>query len=257
MFRPIRVLIVDDELLGRERIRQLLEDQTDIAVVGECENGIEAVQAILRLSPDLVFLDVQMPELDGVGVLDRLGAERVPEVIFTTAHVEYMERAFEAHAIDFLRKPVREARFRDALHHAKQRIHARRALPPEDDPRIRAFLAQIASDRAVARLKIAEKSGELRLVPVDEVTCLEADADYVQVHTRKETICWRTTLTRVEQALDPQVFLRVHRSYIVNTARVRKASRMGKGEYFLELEGGRKIGTGRSYREAVEAFLNG
>src|SRR5690606_17094628 len=119
-------------------------------------------KAVQDLSPDLVFLDVQMPELDGVGVLNTLGADRVPEVIFTTAHLEYMERAFEAHAIDFLRKPFREARFIDALNHAKQRIHAKRALPPANDPRIRAFLAHVAGDRSLARLKIAEKSGELR-----------------------------------------------------------------------------------------------
>lgn len=256
MSRAIRVLIVDDELLGRERIRQLLNDQTDVEIVGECENGIQAVQAIEQLSPDLVYLDVQMPELDGVGVLNMLGPERVPEVIFTTAHVEYMERAFEAHAIDFLRKPYREARFQDALHHAKQRIQARRALPPEDDPRIRAFLAHIARDSTADRLKIVEKSGEIRIVPAEEVAFLEADEDYVQVHTRKETISWRTTLARAGESLDPKIFLRVHRSFIVNTTCVRKVSRIGKGEYFLELEGGRKVGTGRSYREAVEAFLD-
>src|SRR5687767_122237 len=131
MLRSIRALIVDDESLGRERIRQLLEDHKDVEVISECENGVEAVQAIERLSPDLVFLDVQMPELDGVGVLNMLGLTRVPEVIFTTAHLEYMESAFEAHAIDYIRKPYREARFRDALHHARQRINARRALPSE------------------------------------------------------------------------------------------------------------------------------
>jgi len=256
MPRPIRVLIVDDETLGRERIRQLLGDHLDVEVVGECENGLQAVDAIEQTSPDLVFLDVQMPELDGVGVLNMLGVERVPEVIFTTAHVEYMERAFEAHAIDFLRKPFRESRFQDALHHAKQRIHARRALPPEDDPRIRAFLAQVTQERALGRLKISEKSGEIRLVPTDEVLCLEADEDYVQVHTRKETISSRTTLSRIGESRDPKIFLRVHRSFIVNTTRVRKVTRAGKGEYFLELEGGRKVGTGRSYREAVEAFLD-
>jgi two-component system LytT family response regulator len=256
MPKQIRVLIVDDEALGRERIRQLLADHVDVEVVGECENGLQAVQAIEIMSPDLVFLDVQMPELDGVGVLNMLGIERVPEVIFTTAHVEYMERAFEAHAIDFLRKPFRESRFQDALHHAKQRIHARRALPPADDSRIRGFLEQLTQERTVDRLKISEKSGEIRIVPTDEVLCLEADEDYVQVHTRKETISSRTTLSRIGQTLDPKIFLRVHRSYIVNTTRVRKVSRIGKGEYFLELEGGRRVGTGRSYRDAVEAFLN-
>lgn len=257
MSKPIRALIVDDEALGRERIRRLLEEHEDVEIVMECENGIEAVHAIRQLGPDLVFLDVQMPELDGVGVLNTLGVDRVPEVIFTTAHAEYMERAFEAHAIDYLRKPFRDSRFRDALEHARQRIHARWSVPLEEDPRIRSFLAQLAAERPETRLKIPEKSGQYRLIRPEEVFCLEADQDYVQVHTLKEKITWRTTLTKASQTLDPRVFLRVHRSYIVNTERVRKVSRLGKGEYFLELENGKTVGTGRSYREDVEAFVNG
>src|SRR5690606_38320782 len=154
MSRSIRALIVDDEALGRERVRQLLGDHVDVEVVGECENGIEAVHAIEQLNPDLVFLDVQMPELDGIGVLNRLGLDRVPQVIFTTAHVEYMEDAFEAHAIDYLRKPFRGSRFQDALQHARQRIHARWSLPPREDPRIREFLAEIATSRSESRLRI-------------------------------------------------------------------------------------------------------
>lgn len=257
MSRLIRALIVDDEALGRERIRQLLEEDADVEIVGECENGIEAVDGIERLIPDLVFLDVEMPELDGIGVLRMLGTERVPEVIFTTAHAEYMEHAFEAHAIDFLRKPFRRSRFQDALKHAKHRIHAQRALPSEDDPRLRAFLAELAVDRPNARLRIPEKNGEYRLLRPDEVFCLKADGDYVEVYTNTETMTWRTTLTDAGKSLDPSVFLRVHRSYIVNTGRVRRVSKLGKGEYYLELENGKKVGTGRSYREDVEAFVNG
>src|SRR5690606_31156239 len=136
-----------DETLGRERMRQLLGDHLDVEVVGECENGLQAVDAIEQTSPDLVFLDVQMPELDGVGVLNKLGEDRVPEVIFTTAHAEYMERAFEVHAIDYLRKPFRDSRFEDALHHARQRIQARRTIPTEVDQRLRAFLADMAGQR--------------------------------------------------------------------------------------------------------------
>jgi two-component system LytT family response regulator len=256
MSRPIRVLIVDDESLGRERVRRLLEDHGDVEVVGECENGVEAVRAIEEFSPDLVFLDVQMPELDGVGVLKMLGDDRVPEVIFTTAHAEYMERAFEAHAIDYLRKPYRDSRFEDALHHAWQRIQARRAIPPEFDPRIRAFLAEVTAERSEKRIRIQEKNGEYRFLWPGEVLFMEADKDYVQVYTSKETITWRTTLSEAGQGLDP-VFLRVHRSYIVNTSHVRRVSRLGKGEYFLEMENGKKVGTGRSYRETVEAFVNG
>ena len=256
MSRPIRVLIVDDESLGRERVRRLLEGKDDVEVVGECENGVEAVQAIEELSPDLVFLDVQMPELDGVGVLNTLGDDRVPEVIFTTAHAEYMERAFEAHAIDYLRKPFRDSRFEDALHHARQRIQARQTIPAEIDQRLRAFLADMAGQRSPKRIRIQEKSGEVRILSPAEVHYMEADKDYVQVHTTKDVITWRTTLAEAGHGLEPD-FLRVHRSYIVNTNRIRKVRRIGKGEYFLDMENGKTVGTGRSYRETVEAFLNG
>ena len=255
MSRPIRVLIVDDESLGRERVRSLLEDQDDVEVVGECENGVEAVRAIEELSPDLVFLDVQMPELDGVGVLNRLGDDRVPEVIFTTAHAEYMERAFEAHAIDYLRKPFRDSRFEDALHHARQRIQDRRAIPPEFVPRMREFLAEMTPDRSEKRIRVQTKNGEYRFFWPKEVLYMEADKDYVQLHTSKETVTWRTTLTEAGQGLD-LVFLRVHRSYIVNTRHIQRVSRIGKGEYVLVMANGDKVGTGRSYRETVEAFVN-
>ena len=255
MSRPIRVLIVDDESLGRERVRLLLADHADVEVVGECENGVEAVRAIEEFSPDLVFLDVQMPELDGVGVLKMLGDERVPEVVFTTAHAEYMERAFEAHAIDYLRKPYRDSRFEDALHHARQRIQDRRAIPPEFDPRMRAFLAEMPAGRSEKRIRVQEKNGEYRFFWPTEVLYLEADKDYVQLYTSKEKVTWRTTLTEAGQGLDP-VFLRVHRSYIVNTRHVKRVSRIGKGEYFLVMANGDKVGTGRSYRETVEAFVN-
>jgi len=257
MSTPIRVLIVDDEELGRERIRQLLEQEAAVEIVGECEDGIQAVEALERLHPDLVFLDVQMPRLDGLGVLQRFGAERVPEVIFTTAHIEYMERAFEIHALDYLRKPLSEARFRRALEHARQRIAHRRGVPQTSDPRIRALLAELAGGLGSDRLRIVEKSGELRFLPIDDVLWLEAEGDLVRVHTRKDSIIWRTTLTQAEATVDPAHFLRVHRSSIVNTRKVRRVVRIGKGEFFFELEGGRKIGTGRTYREAVEAFLNG
>src|SRR5690606_12279106 len=173
----------------------------------------------------------------------------------TTAHAEYMERAFEAHAIDYLRKPYRDSRFEDALPHARQRIQDRRAIPPEFDPRMRAFLSEMTADRSEKRIRVQEKNGEYRFFWPTEVLYMEADKDYVQVYTRKEKITWRTTLAEAGKGLDP-VFLRVHRSCIVNTRHVKRVSRLGKGEYFLVMENGDKVGTGRSYRETVEAFVN-
>lgn len=257
MSMPIRTVVADDELLGRERIRQLLEDHVDVEIVAECEDGLEAVRAVEKFAPDLLFLDVEMPELDGVGVLNALGPERVPEVIFTTAHAEYMERAFEVHAIDYLRKPFREARFREALHHAKRRILAKRAVSARGEMQSPDGASDTSAVGGGIRLKIPEKNGGVRLVPAADVFCLEADADYVQVHTRKETFSWRATLARASEALDPATFLRVHRSFVVNTRRVTRAIPMGKGEFMLELENGKKVGTGRSYRDAVEAFVKG
>lgn len=258
MLEPIRVLVVDDEPLGRERVRELLAKERDVELIGECSNGLQAVEAIESTSPDVVFLDVKMPELDGIGVVDALGPERCPHVVFVTAYDKYMERAFEVHAIDFLRKPYVDERFHAALRYARQRVEERRGRDAGTDANFFSRLEEIFqhSERRTDRLVIREKeSGEYRVIRTKDVEWIEAGEGHVRVHVGKTVHLWRKTLAEVEHRLDPKVFLRIHRSYIVNSLRIQRVSPMWKGEYTVVLESGKKLGTGRSYRGVVEAFV--
>jgi two-component system LytT family response regulator len=258
MSTPIRVLIVDDEALSRERIRLLLDGAENVQVIGECSNGIEAVEAIEATSPDLVFLDVRMPELNGLNVVEALDCERYPQVVFVTAYDTYMERAFEVHALDYLRKPFTDARFHHALSHARQRIAEQRGY--EDAYRgILSILGNLrqSADSGSARVFVRNReTGVYRVVPTVEIDWIEAHERMVRVHTGKHTLLWSKTLAEVERVLDPHIFLRVHRSWIVNSERIRTVEPLWKGEYMLQLANGKSLGTGRTYRAVIEAFLN-
>jgi two-component system, LytTR family, response regulator len=262
---PITVLVVDDERLARQRLRALLSAEPDIEVVGECGNGLEALAAITKLSPELVFLDVQMPDLDGLGVIAALSADEIPEIIFVTAHSAYMERAFEIHAVDFLRKPYQNARFDSALAHARRRIHSRRAeLAATSDiarvpsgSRYGPVLADLRDASQDLRIALLDgRSGTWHIVSRDEIDYIGADGSArVLVHVGKETYLWRKTLSELEHSLDPRVFLRVHRSYIVNIGRIRQVKPLLKGEFAIVLTQGTVLDTGRTYREVIESFL--
>ncbi len=262
---PITVLIADDERLARERLRVLLEGEPDVRIVGECSNGLEALAAITALGPELVFLDVQMPDLDGIGVVAALGTDETPEIIFVTAHSAYMERAFELHAIDYLRKPYPNSRFSSALAHARRRIHARRAEStagsapaPVRPSRFGPMLAALHEAHADTRIALQDgRTGTWHIVSRDEIDWIGTDGSArVLVHVGKESYLWRKTLAEIEHTLDPAVFLRVHRSYIVNTAHIRQVKPLLKGEFAIVLTDGTMLDTGRTYREAVERFLS-
>jgi two-component system LytT family response regulator len=263
---PITVLIADDERLARERLRVLLEGEPDVRIVGECSNGLEALAAISALGPELVFLDVQMPDLDGIGVVAALGLDETPEIVFVTAHSAYMERAFELHAIDYLRKPYPNSRFSSALGHARRRIHARRAeaatgsapVPVVRASRFGPMLAALHEQRADTRIALQDgRTGTWHIVSRDEIDWIGTDgSSRVLVHVGKESYLWRKTLAEIEHTLDPGVFLRVHRSYIVNTAHIRQVKPLLKGEFAIVLTDGTMLDTGRTYREAVERFLS-
>jgi two-component system LytT family response regulator len=264
---PIRVLVVDDERLARQRLCALLRPEPDIEVVGECANGVEALDAITNWNPELVFLDVQMPDLDGLGVITSLAANETPEVIFVTAHSAYMERAFELHAIDYLRKPYPNARFVSALTHARRRIHARRAeRAPRSDSTRAASQPRAHYNPAIAALQDANtdprialqdgRTGTWHIVNRDDIDWLGADGSArVLVHIGKEAYLWRKTLSELEHALDPKVFLRIHRSYIVNAGHIRQVKPLLKGEFAIILADGTVLDTGRTYRAVVEEFL--
>jgi two-component system LytT family response regulator len=261
----IRVLIVDDERLSRERLRVLLEGEPDVQVVGECENGLRALDAISARHPELVFLDVQMPDLDGLGVLEALdrasGGEWREEIIFVTAYNTYMERAFEVHAVDYLRKPYTNARFESALEHGRRRVLARRNERPETGPANHAALvAAMRLERAGpvdARIVVQDRrTATWHILTTDQIDWIDTDGSaHVRLHRGEQSYQLRKTLAELEHELSEHGFLRVHRSHIVNASRIRAVKALQKGEYAIVLEGGTIIDTGRTYREVVARFL--
>lgn len=255
MQQPISVLVVDDESLGRERIVDLLGRDPNVEVMGECADGLQALGAIVARSPELVFLDVQMPELDGLGVVDALSPEQRPEIIFATAYDKYAVRAFAAHAIDYLLKPYTDSRFEDALRVAQRRVVAKRQ-ESQIDQRLTTLLEQLR-DRESNRWAIRDSdTGAFHVVNPHEIVWVEAGGDS-QVGIQLESRCHvcRKTLSEIESRLDPSVFLRVHRSYLVNSSRISTVQPLSKGEYLVTMEIGKKIRTGRGYREVIERFL--
>lgn len=259
MSEPLRILIVDDEPLSRERIARLLAREADVEVVGERADGIGALGAIEALGPDLVFLDVRMPELDGLGVVEALEGAPGPQIVFVTAHDEYMERAFAAHALDYLRKPFTDVRFFDALEHARRRIEERRGYEATRAG-VLSILQSVRGSAFAARERLVIRradGGSYRAIRPRDIEWIEAHERRVRVHLHpgREMVLWRATLAEAQSAMDPAVFLRVHRRYIVNSARIHAVEPLWKGEYVILLDSGRSLDTGRAYRAAVERFL--
>jgi two-component system LytT family response regulator len=253
MTTPIRALIVDDEPLARTHLRNLLAADPEIAIVGEHGNGRDAVTAIRAETPDLVFLDVQMPELDGFEVVREVGTDRMPPVIFVTAYDEYALKAFEAHALDYLMKPVNRLRFHDTVERAKRHIRGEQARE------MRVPLAHLletlgAERRWLDRLAI-RTDGRIIFLRTEQIDWIEADDDHVRLHVAGKRYIHRDTLTRLEQRLPPTTFLRIHRSIIVNIERIREMQPWFQGDYVLILHDGTKLTSGRSYREKVRALL--
>jgi two-component system LytT family response regulator len=254
----LRVLIADDEPLSRERVRSLVERAGQVEIVGECTDGVQAIRAIQVDPPDLAFLDVEMPELSGLDVVAALEPDRCPQVVFITAHERYLQRAFEVHAIDYLRKPFTDDRFYDALRHARRRVEERRESA-EAHRSVIALLAQLRQHAGHERDRVVIRdleSGAYQVVRADSIDWIEAHDGAALVHAGKDGYPTRQTLAVLEQRLDPAVFLRIHRSFIVNRTRISKVELLWKGEYAVTLESGKKLGTGRTYRAAVEAFLD-
>lgn len=238
--RKIRALIVDDEPLAREGIALLTEADPGLEIVGQCADGRSALEEIRALRPDLVFLDVQMPGLDGLEVLAGLRPEERPAVIFVTAHDRYAVRAFEIPAVDYLLKPFDDARFHAALGRARERILGSAAPAPRRGP----------SDRA------AFKVGDGYLFfDTAEIVWIEAQGDRVRLAAGGHTHLARESLQSVERRLDPQRFLRVHRSFLVNAARIKRIVPAFYGDYDLIMSDGAKIRIGRGSREALKALL--
>ena len=252
---PLRVLIVDDEPLARRRVSLFLAPEPDVEVVGECGDGEEAVRAIDALAPDVVFLDVQMPEMDGFEVLAALPPGREPTVVFVTAYDEFALRAFNANAADYLLKPYGEDRFRAALDRARARVGP--AGQAEVSRQIQSLLATLHAERQYPERLVVRVGPKIQFVRVRDVDWVEAEGNYVCVHARGREHLLRETLTHLAERLPPDRFLRVHRSAVVNVDRIREVVPMTKGTYQLRLEDGSALTSTATYRDGIQALIDG
>jgi two-component system, LytTR family, response regulator len=243
----IRTLIIDDEPLARQGIRLLLKDETDVVVAAECANGKEGLEAIQRESPDLVFLDVQMPGMDGFDLLASLPEDRTPVIIFVTAYDQHAVKAFDASATDYLLKPLRAARFKEALARAKRELQSRDTITL--NLRLQALL-EVAKPKTSYPTQFSIKEGEhTAFVRVSNVDYIEAAANYVILHAGQQNHILRETLANLEERLSPKTFLRIHRSFIVNMARVSGIKPTFRGEHVLTLKNGKELPMTRGVRE--------
>jgi two-component system LytT family response regulator len=237
----IRVLIVDDEPPARRKVRRFLERDADVGEIREAGSGRDALAALAAFDPDLVFLDVQMPDMDGFAVLSAAPEPREFHVVFLTAHEEHALAAFDAEALDYLLKPVDPARFERSLDRAKEQVRLRRERPSS------------LPARPIAKRLLVEKNGREMFLPADAVDWAGADGNYVDIHTRGETYTVRSTLDSLARQLDPDQFVRINRSQLVNLERVKEMQPWFHGERRIVLEDGRELTWTRRFRAAFKA----
>jgi two-component system LytT family response regulator len=250
----IRALIVDDEPLGRSLIRKLLAEDPEFECVGECADGAEALRAIQRDSPELVFLDVQMPELNGLEVLANLRKDKLPAIIFVTAFDTFALKAFEAHALDYLLKPVSDERFFEALTRVKAYLADREAGGLRD--RLLGLVRELTeSPKYISRLAV-ESGGSFIFLKVGEIDWIEAAGNYLSLHVGKQSYLLRGRISGLEKNLPPGQFFRVHRSTIVNLDRIKEFQPLFKGEGLIVLRDGSRLSASRSCSQKLRAFLS-
>jgi len=248
----IRALIVDDEPLARKRIRRLLAAEPDISVTGECGTGREAIDAILKNSPELLFLDIQMPGVGGFEVLQSIPEKQMPAVIFITAYDQHALRAFEVHALDYLLKPFTQESFKEALAHAQKRLSENGA--PEINPGLATLLGKLRAEQNYLDRFMVKSPGRVIFVKTSEVDWIESAANYALLHAGDKTHIVRETMQALEARLDPKIFQRVSRSAIVNLERVKELQPMGKGQYIIILASGKQLGMSRGIRDLQQAL---
>jgi two-component system LytT family response regulator len=246
----IRTIIIDDEPLARERIRTFIEMEPDFEIVAECGDGTAAIRDIDRFTPDLIFLDVQMPELGGFDVLTRMKPARPPEVIFVTAHDQYAVRAFEFHALDYLLKPYDRARFRETLTRARSSLIQRQA--GASDTRLSELIDELTHKTDAPERLVVKSGGRILFLDIDEIDWIEASGNYVRFHIGNETHSVRETMGAIEQRLPSGMFVRIHRSTIVNRVRIKEMQPLSDGEYAVILKDGTDLRLSRSYRSAID-----
>ncbi len=270
MSEVLKTIIVDDEALARRGLRHRLSEVGDVDIIAEARNGREALDLIREHHPDLVFLDIQMPGLDGFDVLRALPAEEIPAIVFVTAFDDYAIKAFEANALDYVLKPIEDTRLSDALDRVRENREQKRALKHRNS--LLKLVGNITgapirsmtelSARGIDKLKKKEAprlaikdGGKTTWIPQEKIEWIDAAGDYMCVHAEGETHIMRCTMSHLLEELDANVFKRIHRSTIVNLNCIEEVIPHTKGEYFLQLENGEKIKVSRNYRETIKAFL--
>ncbi|CAN5873154.1 LytTR family DNA-binding domain-containing protein [soil metagenome] len=251
--RPTRVLIADDEPLARERLRTLLTQEDEIELVAECKDGPETITAIQTFKPALVFLDIQMPGGGGFEVIEAIGADRMPAVVFVTAFDQHALRAFEVRALDYLLKPFDRERFRQALSRAKMQLQ--QGDQGELERRLLALVQDIKEPNRKVERFVVKSGGRVYFVRATDVDWIESAGNYVRLHVGTESHLLRETMTTIEAQLDPDLFIRIHRCHIVNLDRIKELQPWFNGEYVVSLTTGARLTLSRGYREKLHARL--
>lgn len=260
---PITAIVADDESVARRRLVRMLEESGRASVVAACAGGRDAVERVVALRPDLLFLDVQMPDLDGFQVVEAIAGRASPAIVFVTAYDQYALRAFDVHAVDYLLKPFDAARFQEALSRAIDRAANRRpgvGGGGADDEQLRALLADYLSRTRVPQPEYLDRvavkhDGTLRIVRTTDVDWWEADGNYVRLHAAGSSFLVRSTMASIEAQLDPRLFIRVHRRYVVNVDRIVEVQPWFAGDAVAVLRNGAKVRVSRTYRERLHTRL--
>ncbi|HMG84232.1 MAG TPA: LytTR family DNA-binding domain-containing protein [Terracidiphilus sp.] len=247
----IHAVVADDEVLARQKMHQLLREEQDIEIVGECASAAEVIQLVGITRPELLFLDICMPDMDGFDVIGALSARQpspLPHIVFTTAADQYAVRAFEIHAVDYLLKPFTQERLRSAVQRVRQRIHSSVAISAE--------LTSESTREPYASRIVFKSRGRILFLSVADIRWIAAEENYVRICTVGESHLLRETMASLESRLNPQIFLRVHRSAIVNLQYVREVKNDADGDATVILTNGEKIAMSRSYRSSVQRLLH-
>lgn len=264
----ITALIIDDESLARTRIRRLLDDEKDIVLIGECSNGLEAVQRIKEESPDLIFLDVQMPELNGFEVLNEINSEKLPVIIFVTAYDKYALKAFDVHAVDYLLKPFDDDRFYDALKYACEQIKnvqnnsiKKKLLELISDLTGAKVLSSVRAPNENFQLNYLERlviksAGRVYFLKTNDIVRIKAAGKYLEILANEEEHILRQTMNEIESKLNPDQFLRIHRSTILNIDQIKEMQHWYKSQYVFILHNGEKYTSGNKYFKNLESIIN-
>ncbi len=248
----IRALIVDDEPLAREWVRSAIAEDPELEVMGECGDGFEAAEAIRRLKPDLVFLDVQMPGLDGFGVLEALTPEEIPAVVFVTAFDQYAVRAFEAQAVDYLMKPFSKERVEEAVRRVRELVKGKSLEDFRES--ISRIVEKIRRDRSFPEWVLLKSDGKNVFVKVKDIDWIESSRNNVRIHVGPTIYLLHETTSAIASRLDPKKFLRIHRSAIVNIERIKELHPWFNGDYAVILRDGTQLTLSSSYRDRLKEF---